>query len=145
MALWIVLILGVVMMIGCNDGATVQRLHDKECSELATGEVKKAIVDNDAVRGTIIDLKSRFVLSRNTCIVHVEYQATIFKGPSWSSNVSIFSIDKHRQIDEQANYSEIHYEESNLPKQTEISGCEVGDRKCSTKAEFNELIRPYEP
>jgi hypothetical protein len=125
--------------VGCNNHAA----QEEKCAEAARVAVKKSIVENPVVKGTIVDLKSYFDISRNVCIVHVEYQTTLVKGPSWVKSISVFAIEEDDTKQTYGAYSEIHYEGSFLPKGVEVATCEVGERKCANASEFNELLRPY--
>ena len=78
----------------------------------------------------------------NKCFILVEYHYDVGVEGSWMNDKSLWDIYENVKY---ANFGEMHTirfkpTESNDER---VIVCVLSDKKCTTAAEFNDLVRPY--
>jgi hypothetical protein len=81
----------------------------------------------------------------NSCFIFVEYHHTTYSGKtasSWMNNMSLWNIYENNQI---GDISESHenFTDPNIPSESSVVVCEMGNTKCTTVEQFDDSARPY--
>jgi len=97
-------------------------------------------IDKDTI---LLDHSNHYNKEQNKCFVMIEwhYKSSLYGEGSWTNHMSLW--DAYENV-ERGEFIEQHIITFKPPStRTEVQGCNVLDKKCTSIGEFDDLVRPY--
>jgi hypothetical protein len=95
--------------------------------------------DKDTI---LLDYTNHYNKKTNQCFILVEYHYSLDKSGSWVNDMTLFDVYENVRY-AGVNKNTMIYLKPTYRSEEFVYGCEVGDKKCKTVEEFNNLVSPY--
>jgi hypothetical protein len=95
--------------------------------------------DKDTI---LLDYTNHYNKRSNQCFILVEYHYHLDKNGSWVNDMNLYDVYENAKYGNISKNTMIYFKPTYRTGDL-VYGCEVGDKKCATLDEFNNLVRPY--